>query len=314
MKRFAFRLAVALSTLALGLTITGVVHHRQQSPTESTATPLASVPETVNDEPKVVTTQNNNINFEAAYVEAEKLNYAGYEVERRVDADGRISSATIKKKDRTLSVLRNGGLGMDSTRFGVFPLLGQETKQLVIMQYTGGAHCCWMYKVYDSNPRLHLIFDDEITGADYLGYELQAEDLDGDGRYELEQAIMTFDYFHMSHASSVFPTAVFSYDDKSHAYVPANKKFSSYLLRDVHDDLKAVDSARANLDPENLAANESYLSAVLRVLFDYIYAGEREDGWKFFNHEFRLSNKDELRNDIEQALRNDPIYKSIYRH
>src|SRR5262249_47960546 len=146
------------------------------------------------------------------------------------------------------------------------------------------------------------------------GYELHAEDIDGDGRYELIRSVMTFEYFFRIYSSSVWPTAVLSYDDKSRAYVPANPKFSRYLLRELHDNLKELDSAKAHVDPENLGTDDGYRSAVLQVLLDYLYAGERENGWKFFYHEYRLSNKDKIRNDIEKALRSDPIYKSIYRH
>ena len=315
MKRFAFRLAVALSTLALGLTITGVVGHRQQTAPESPASPLTTAPEAVKEQlPRVTEPQENNIDFEAGYVGGDKLMYGDYEVERTVDREEEISTATIKRNGHLVATFSNGRLGKEATAFGVFPLLGQETNQLVIKQYTGGAHCCWIYKVYDSHPKLHLIFDDEYAGTNDLGYELHAEDIDGDGRYELIRSVMTFEYFFRIYSSSVWPTAVLSYDDKSRAYVPANPKFSRYLLRELHDNLKELDSAKANVDPENLGTNDGYRSAVLQVLLDYLYAGERENGWKFFNHEYRLSNKDKLRNDIEQALRSDPIYKSIYRY
>jgi hypothetical protein len=207
----------------------------------------------------------------------------------------------------------NGWLGKDSTKFGLFSLLRGETKQLVILQYTGGAHCCWVYKIYDFRPRLHLIFDDEKYG-DSLGYELHPVDIDGDGQYELTQAVMTFDYFHMSHASSVFPTAVFAYNDVSHRYLPANKNFSSYLLGDIEDDLRRLASAKANLDAKAVAPHEEYLSAVLSVFLDSVYVGREADGWRFFNMEYKLSDRHEIKVDIETAFRSDPIYKSIYVH
>src|SRR4029079_10195499 len=171
--------------------------------------------------------------------------------------------------------------------------------------YTGGAHCCWIYKIYDFKPNLHEIFDDE-NYPEYLGYELHPHDLNRDGIFELTQAVMTFDYFHMSHASSVFPTAVFSYDEKSRAYIPANERFSAYVLDDIEKDLKALNAK----DPGN---REEYLSAVLKVLLKRIYAGDEADAWKFFDAEYQLSDKAVIKTDIKKALRHDPIYRSLYK-
>jgi len=314
-KRTVFLLTVALLTLVLGVTITKVRRATygfliESSPTEvsSQSAFVVSVPGTA---PATPLPDNEVDPLEATYIDGDKLSYAGYDVERVTDSSEHESWAIIKKNGRTIVRLGNGGLGKDSTKFGLFRLLRRETEQLVIMQYTGGAHCCWVYKIYDFQPQLHLIFDDESYG-DSLGYELHPVDIDGDGQYELTQAVMTFDYFHMSHASSVFPAAVFAYNDKAGKYLPANKKFSSYLLGDVENNLRRLESAKANLDHKALAPSEQYLSAVLCVFLDRVYAGREADGWRFFNVEYRESDRNEIKGDLEKAFRSDPIYRSIY--
>ena len=318
MKPIFYRLSVALLALALGITITQVLRShplldRPSTPSSESGF-LVTVPVTANDRSPQVQVASSKVDpLEAAYIDGDKLSHQGYDVERSTHAGGRESTATIKKNGRIIATLRNGGLGKDSTRFGLFSLLDGESKQLVILQYTGGAHCCWTYRIYDFQPNLHVIFDDETYGLDYLGYELHPEDIDGDGTYELTQAVMTFDYFHMSHASSVFPTAVFSYDKKSRTYVPANQRFSAYVLDDIEKDLKALELARRDIDSQNLQHHEVYLSAVLRVMLKKLYAGNEADAWKFFNAEYRLSDKDEIKSDIKKALRHDPIYRSLYK-
>ena len=311
MKRTLFRLSVALLTLALGITITRVLRFH---PVLDRASPPVStpVPATTTDQSNQVQVANDEVDpFEAAYIEGDKLSYQGYDVERSTDARGLESTATIKKNGRIIATLRNGGLGKESTRFGLFSLLGGKSKQLVILQYTGGAHCCWTYRIYDFQPNLHEIFDDENYGLEYLGYELLPEDIDGDGVFELIQAVMTFDYFHMSHASSVFPTAVFSYDAKSRAYIPANERFSAYVLDGIEDDLKALEVV--SRDTKTIQDQEAYLSAVLKVLLKRIYAGHEADAWKFFDAEYQSSDKAEIKRDIKKALRHDPIYRSLYK-
>ena len=317
MNRTLRRVSVALLTLALGITITRflrshvLVDQVGALPAESPVP--VRVPATANDQSKHEQVANQVDPFEAAYINGDKLSYRGYDVERSYDAADRQSFATIKRKGRIIATLRNGGLGKESTRFGLFSLLGGASKQLVILQYTGGAHCCWIYRIYDFDPNLRVIFDDESYGLDYLGYELRPRDLDGDGKFELTQAVMTFDYFHMSHASSVFPVAVFSYNEKSRTYVPANERFSAYVLEGIEDDLKALQLASRDVNAGDVKNKEEYLSAVLTVLLKRIYAGDEADAWKFFNTEYRLSDKIEIKADIKKALRHDPIYRSLYK-
>ena len=317
MRRTLGRVAVALLTLALGITITRFVRSHafvdQVSATPAESQSPVQVPATTNNQAKHAQVVNQTDPFEAAYVDGDKLSYQGYDVERSVDASGHQSFATIKKKGRIIATLSNGGLGKDSTRFGLFSLLGDASKQLVILQYTGGAHCCWTYRIYDFNPNLRVIFDDESYGLEYLGYELLPQDIDGDGKFELTQAVMTFDYFHMSHASSVFPVAVFSYNEKSRTYVPANRRFSAYVLEDIEHDLKALELASRDVNAEDIQNKEEYLSALLKVLLKRIYAGDEADAWKFFDTEYRLSDKIEFKSDIRKALRHDPIYRSVYK-
>jgi len=317
MKQTLRRVSVGLLTLALGISITEFLRshvfvNQVSAPRVESQSPVR-VPATTNDQAKHEQVVKQVDPFEAAYIEGDKLSYRGYDVERSVDASGHQSFATIKKKGRVIATLANGGLGKESTRFGLFSLLGGTAKQLVIMQYTGGAHCCWTYRIYDFHPNLRVIFDDESYGLDYLGYELLPRDIDSDGKFELTQAVMTFDYFHMSHASSVFPVALFSYNEKSRTYVPANHRFSAYVLEDIEHDLKALEMASRNVNAADIQNKEEYLSAVFRVLLKRIYAGEEAEAWKFFDTEYRLSDKSELKSDIRKALRHDPIYRSVYK-
>lgn len=317
MKQTLCRVSVALLTLALGITITrflrSPVFESQVGAPSAESLFLVQVPATANDQSKHVQVAAQVDPFEAIYIDGDKLSYQGYDVERFSDAADRLSFATIKKKGRIIATLRNGGPGKESTQFGLFSLFGDASKQLVILQYSGGAHCCWTYRIYDFHPNLRVIFDDESYGLDYLGYELVPQDIDGDGKFELTQSVMTFDYFHMSHASSVFPVAVFSYNEKSRTYVPANRRFSAYVLKGIENDLKALELARRDVDAEDLQNREKYLSAVLKVMLKRIYAGDEADAWKFFNSEYRLSDKTEIKSDIRKALRHDPIYRSLYK-
>lgn len=309
MKRLAFRLVIALLTFALGLGITTVSMLREDS--------LAVNGLEREGSPQLLSTQgtdSSSAEGEASdieFIKDGKLSYLDYDVESRSDPATSETIVTIKKNNKTLVTISNEESGVATTEIGLFPFLGGEAKQLIVMQYTGGAHCCSLYKVYELGPRLQLIFDGE--DYDSVGNTLSPKDIDGDGRYELIQSVMTFDYFHMSHAYSIFPTAVFSYNEKKHKYLPANRRYSGYVLEGLDEDLKNLETARSKNDPDNIMTREEYLSAVLQVMMKYIYAGKEAEGWAFFDREYKLYNETEVRADIKNALASEPVYRSICR-
>jgi hypothetical protein len=302
MKRLTARIVISLLTIIAGVCIAGSLLYQPPPAASPTPAPAASPQQT--DEPSE--------SLEAAYIEGDKLSYAGYDVERSFDTAEKQSSARIKKDGRTLDTVCCGGLEKVTTRFGLFPFLGKKTKQLVIMQYSGGAHCCWSYKIYELSPSLRTLFNGKQY-EEYVGYELSPEDIDGDGRLEFVQAVMAFDYFHMSHATSVFPSVVFAYDEKRGGYVPANRKFSAYLLDGIEEDVQKALAKMTQADTQNVNGREKYLSAVLGVMLKYMYAGQEQEAWDFFLQHYTLSDKAEIIEDIRRKLGEDLIYQSIYR-
>ena len=314
MNRFVPLVAAAFLTAAAGAAVAMLLPPRSGPGVPEPAGAVARLQPASQPRPaqSPAPSEDTSSPLEAVYVKSPKWSYAGYDIERSFDGATGESAATISRDGKVLATHENGGMGEDSTQTGLFPFLGGETKQLVVMQYTGGAHCCWIYHIYELSPRLRLIFDgDEYT--DSIGYELHPKDLDGDGRFEFTQAVMTFDYFHMSHAASVFPVAVFSYDEQAGSYLPVNHKFPDYVLRGLEKDLKRLEEVRPKVVSDNVWANESYLSAVLCVTLKYIYAGRQADGWEFYEREYNLSNKDEVRADMKKALEGDRVYQAIYR-
>jgi hypothetical protein len=65
------------------------------------------------------------------------------------------------------------------------------------------------------------------------------------------------------------------------------------------------------LNAKDPAYHEEYLSAVLKVMLKRIYAGDEGEAWRFFDAEYQLNDKVEIKTDIKQALRHDPIYRSM---
>ena len=244
--------------------------------------------------------------------------YDGYRISRTFDkskgAFGR--SETVINRGNGVLARIEGFAFENSTRFALFSLLGKERKQLIVESYSGGAHCCTSYHIYDLGPRLRVLFDGDAYGPDDVGYSMKLIDLNHDGVYEFVQSVMTFDYFYASHARSVFPEVVFAFDDRTGKFRPANRAFSTYLLRDIKDKLQAADKLNYDLRGEPKADDvlfrQEYHHAFLNVTLAYLFSGNDSVGWIFFDRKYKLSDKEKLRLDLKRTLRESAVYRSIH--
>ncbi len=250
--------------------------------------------------------------LERVFIKGDRLTYGGYVVTRVVDEHSGESRAVITRGGRELARLTDGAPRDYATRVGLFPFLGAKEKQLVVEQYTGGAHCCTVYRVYDLGPEFRALFDGDEFGIDEIGEDMRLVDIDRDGRYEFTLSVMAFDYFMTSHANSVFPTAVFAYDEGAGKYVPANRKFSAYLLRGIERDVRKVEALNRRMTREERASafHGEHFRAVMEVFLKYEYAGQAQKGWDFFASHYLLSDKAEVANEALEKLYSSTIYRS----
>lgn len=252
--------------------------------------------------------------LESVFTKGTRLTYGGYVVTRSVAEREGESRAVISRGGRELVRLADGAPRDYATRIGLFPFLGGKGRQLVVEQYTGGAHCCTVYRVYDLGAELRTLFDGDEFGVDEIGEDMNVLDVDGDGRYEFTLNVMAFDYFMTSHANSVFPTAVFAYDDAAGRYVPSNRKFSAYLLRGVARDIAKAKALGRRLTRKERADafHGEHFRAALDVLLKYVYAGEERKGWAFFDSNYVLGDKAEVEEGVKTRLKQSAIYCATY--
>lgn len=202
-----------------------------------------------------------------------------------------------------------------ATRFGTFSFLGDRTQQVVIEQTINRNE---YYRVLDlAGGELRVIYE----GGSYIS----AADFDGDGALEIVTRIETFRFFyHLTNVDSPFPTAIYKYNSRVKKYALANRRFTAYVLRDLDKEMRAVEAARPTDEEAKQSALRgsgtipdhrfpAYLSAVITVMADLIYAGEETRAWEFFEREYNLSDKDTLRQKIKEQLADDKIHRTLYR-
>lgn len=254
------------------------------------------------------------VNLEDVYEKGNKLSYRGYEVTRSLNERTEVSSVTIRKGGRVLRRFDEGGPSLDFTNIALFSLLGGEAKQLIINQHSGGAHCCTSLWIYDlAGPALKQLYDSDRYD---VGFSPVVVDIDRDGIYEFTQTVMAFDYFDdMAYAESPFSQVGFRYDKSAGRYVPATgRAHSDYLLRDVGQHIDEVKKLNGSLTSTRRGdAGGGYVGTVLQVVLQYVYAGREQEGWAFYDREYRLDDKARMKMKVKGVLRKSAVYNSIYR-
>jgi hypothetical protein len=263
---------------------TGVPESRQPSPSQQALANIGSL--------------------ESIFTKETSLSYHGYTITKLKktisveDIKTEVSYAVLKEGEKVVANFDGLYHPMgNATEFGLFSFLGGENKQLVVEQSIPRNWAHWIVTLI---PNYRLIFDSKTWAVDG---ELSTTDVNRDGVFELRKTLTTFyDFDKLPPSDSPVIEILFVYDRNIQEYVPANQVFQDYALRGIDEQIKS-------LNPED---ERRYLSEVVRILLRYIYAGKRDQGWYFYDTEYKLPNKDAIKSDVLGKLKNEPVYNFIY--
>jgi hypothetical protein len=225
-----------------------------------------------------------------------------------------------EKNEFVLTIRKNGKILVnidswwnssgDITKIGVFPFLGNDNKQLIVMQYSGGSGGFHMCKIYDLVPNIRMIHNDEEYN---LSGEIAIVDINRDHKYEIVRAGIPFGMPYLANAYIARSKAILSYDMNMEKYVIENKSFPDYVLENIEYDINRFNNTEIAVNTtKKESIFDEYISAMLEIVVSYIYSGKEKEGWDFYNNRYRFSNKENVRIDILRTLKNDPVYKMIY--
>lgn len=249
------------------------------------------------------------------WIESESFSYEGYSISKK--CAGEEDSYADDNCELKISENKRQLAKFTSSRaywlqYGLFNFLGKKDKQLIVFTYSGGAHCCEDYVIYDLKPAFRVIYDSEkYDSADEIGSDLIPVDVDRDGIFEFQRNIMAFDYFFASHADSVFPPVIFAYDKKAGAYDFANKKFPGFVLKELEENLAWLRKNRKSENESQKQMNERYI--VRKTFLNLVYAGKEEEAWKYFDENYNFEDKEEFKTAVRESFSEEVVYKSIYK-
>lgn len=282
------------------------VRYKSQPLEQEPQAPLT--PEAVGEEVQIAT----------AFIDNDELTYNSYVVQKRYKKVWFNYPSEMKEPpsgvEVSYAVLKRGGKVLaqfdgvyfeagNSTRFGLFSFLGGEMEQLIVSQdiFRGGRQ--WIVSL---SPRFRIIHDSAEYGVGREAEDMGISDLDKDGIYEITQPVTAFYGFSkwIPTGRTPLPTVIFKYDAKAKKYLPANNLFQDHLL-------KGIDEARGNISgPEDRI---NHLSDILPIVLDYIFAGEEQEAWTFYEEAYKLPDKVEIKKEIKAVLKDQPVYRFMYK-
>jgi len=196
------------------------------------------------------------------------LFFTAKSVEWRILKNG-LDSFTLASYPLTEGKTPQENLGPEVFDLFCEPVREKGKEEPVVVEFTGGAHCCWRYHLYEEkNGKLSESLLDVGNG-----YEPVFRDVNGDGVKEILSEDDRFDYFdEISHAASPFLPMVICYSkgqfqDCSLQFPEVTRE---WLNAELHQSL-------TKREEEDISYREGKALGVLAAFFRL---GEKGKGWE----------------------------------
>lgn len=177
--------------------------------------------------------------------------------------------------------------------------LGQP--DLVVGEWTGGAHCCFLFHVFELRPvGLRKVSTIDAEDSDRSRFE----DVDHDGRLEFLTNDWTFAYWHTGFMQSPAPDIILRFRDG---------KFRLALdsMRKPHGKDLAADARRlaSSWDTSEQGPPHEYWGELL----DLIYSGNAGQAWKFAEEAWPRDKpgQEEFISEFRKQLRTSPYWEEL---
>jgi hypothetical protein len=187
--------------------------------------------------------------------------------QRTNDNNGWFTLGQQSSEDGSIAAIKDG-----------IDITGMGRPNVVVSQWTGGAHCCRVDYVFELRPHFRLLAKLDAEHSD----EAHFADLEGDRRYYYLASDWTFAYWLGSFAGSPAHDVVLRFvEDKSGGRyrlaldkmarpAPDKKQWSDAFERVNHE---------LQLEKDGMANDLSHV--LWQQMLDFIYTGHADLSWKF---------------------------------
>jgi hypothetical protein len=176
---------------------------------------------------------------------------------------------------------------------------GDNIPDLIVHQYTGGAHCCSSTTVYSVSTELKTILDAETGNC-----EGDFEDLDHDGALEFVTCDDSWAYAKCAFAFSPMPRVVYAYNATVGKYVLATPRFRQQFQETIAQSITQSEKDLAD------ATRDQALDAcsVLGPILDLMYVGRFDEGIAVFRRLYRQPDATRFEQEIITKARSSPLW------
>lgn len=210
-----------------------------------------------------------------------------------------------------ISAGEQGFLDSPTGKPSLIDLNGDGTLELIIQNYSGGAHCCYQYWIFSlGETPIQLAFLESKDSA------LIFMDKDNDGIFEIEGADKTFAYWQTDYATSPAPNFILTFSpngivldtEKMRQPAPIESELENTIMR-VRSELGKTISDHH----DEAWRNAGIHPAVWATMLDLIYTGNGDLAWVFLDRVWRngVRGKEEFRAAFTAKLQSSPYWDGI---
>lgn len=176
-------------------------------------------------------------------------------------------------------------------------ITGNNIADLVIETYSGGAHCCYNYLIYEKGEDNFFYLIQELFDDDVLQHSTaRFTNLDKENDLEIIINDWTFAYWKTCFAESPAPEVILKFDKLKYKYsvcpelmkkpVLSEEKLYKKIIK-VKEEFEELKNDKSNLVDSLFSLffnndNEMTSPELLRTMLDLIYTGNMNEAGRFF--------------------------------
>ncbi|HEY9867644.1 MAG TPA: VCBS repeat-containing protein [Candidatus Obscuribacterales bacterium] len=153
-------------------------------------------------------------------------------------------------------------------------ITGDGIPDLVVLDYTGGAHCCYEYSIFSLGDQFK-----KLATLDGRDSPMTFQDIDGDGVFEVRGRDSTFAYWNAAFVDSVLPAIVLRFREGKYELAsnimrsPApERSLLEERIRQIREDMKPQSPGTSS--PLNLSPS------LWNCMLELVYSGNGNLAWK----------------------------------
>ncbi len=181
-------------------------------------------------------------------------------------------------------------------------ITGDGQPNLVVAEWTGGAHCCFLFHLFAIGSQFRLLETIDAGHSDRIDFE----NLDGDPALEFQVADWTFAYWRTSFADSPAPMVIMKYQGQRYRMaldLMREPGFSPDELDQLAARFKALPDWEFDPPPVQLWS----------TMLDLIYTGNMDQAWELLERAWPggISGKEEFLTEFKTQLRTSPFWREL---